>query len=77
MNAALEMANRTGDRAIEPDAVAAVVHTALTAGRPRARYVVGSDARAMIWAQNVLPTRAFDRLMRRAMGLGRGAEALD
>ena len=71
MDAALEAANRTGDRAMEPEAVAKVVHTALTAGRPRARYVVGSDARAMIWAQNVLPTRVFDRLMRRAMGMGR------
>jgi NAD(P)-dependent dehydrogenase (short-subunit alcohol dehydrogenase family) len=71
MDAAFEAANRTGDRAIGPDAVAGVVHTALTTGRPRARYVVGSDARAMIWAQNVLPTRVFDRLMRRAMGLGR------
>jgi NAD(P)-dependent dehydrogenase (short-subunit alcohol dehydrogenase family) len=71
MSAALDAANRTGDRAIEPDAVAVVVHGALTARRPRARYVVGSDARAMIWAQNLLPARVFDRVMRRAMGLGR------
>jgi NAD(P)-dependent dehydrogenase (short-subunit alcohol dehydrogenase family) len=71
MDAALDAANRTGDRAMEPEAVAKVVHTALTAGRPRARYVVGPDARAMIWAQNVLPTGVFDRLMRRAMGMGR------
>jgi NAD(P)-dependent dehydrogenase (short-subunit alcohol dehydrogenase family) len=70
MDAALEAANRTGDRAMEPRAVAEAVHTALTARRPRARYVIGSDARAMIWAQNVLPTRVFDRVMRRAMGLG-------
>jgi short-subunit dehydrogenase len=71
MSAALDAANRTGERAIEPDAVAVVVHGALTARRPRARYVVGSDARAMIWAQNLLPARVFDRVMRRAMGLGR------
>ncbi len=71
MDAALEAANRTGDRATGPDAVAGVVHSTLSVARPRARYVVGSDARAMIWAQSVLPTRVFDRLMRRAMGLGR------
>ena len=48
-----------------------VVERALTARRPRARYVVGADARAMILAQAVLPTRVFDRLMRRAMGFSR------
>jgi hypothetical protein len=30
--------------------------------------VVGRDARGMIAAQALLPTRLFDRIMRRAMG---------
>jgi len=51
--------------------VARVVERALTARRPRPRYVVGVDARGMILAQAVLPTRVFDRIMRRAMGLRR------
>ncbi|MGH2924561.1 MAG: SDR family NAD(P)-dependent oxidoreductase [Solirubrobacterales bacterium] len=72
MAAALEAANRTGERGIDPDEVAAVAEAALTARRPRARYVVGSDARTMIWGQTLLPARVYDRLMRRAMGLGRG-----
>lgn len=66
-----EMATRTGERGADPDTVARVVERALTARRPRARYVVGADARAMILAQAVLPARVFDRLMRRAMGLHR------
>ncbi len=72
LEAALEVATRAGERGSDPDKVARTVERALTARRPRARYVVGADARAMILAQAILPTRAFDRLMRRAMGLRRG-----
>ncbi len=72
LEAALGMATRAGERGTSPDKVARTVERALTASRPRARYVVGADARAMILAQTVLPARAFDRLMRRAMGLRRG-----
>jgi hypothetical protein len=54
---------------MEPDKVARTVEHALTARRPRPRYVVGADARGMILLQSVLPTRVFDRLMLRAMGL--------
>jgi NAD(P)-dependent dehydrogenase (short-subunit alcohol dehydrogenase family) len=68
--AALAAATRTGERGLEPDRVARVVERALTSRRPRARYVVGADARGMILAQAILPTRVFDRLVRRAMGLG-------
>jgi NAD(P)-dependent dehydrogenase (short-subunit alcohol dehydrogenase family) len=71
LQAALNTAARTGERGMEPDRVAQVVEHALTARRPRPRYVVGGDARAMIAAQAVLPTRAFDRLMLRAMGFRR------
>jgi NAD(P)-dependent dehydrogenase (short-subunit alcohol dehydrogenase family) len=71
LRAALRTGIRTGERGMDPDAVAQVVERALTARRPRARYVVGADARAMILAQAVLPTPVFDRLLRRAMGLGR------
>jgi NAD(P)-dependent dehydrogenase (short-subunit alcohol dehydrogenase family) len=69
VEAALDTATRTGERGMDPDRVARVVERALTARRPRARYVVGADARGMILAQAVLPTRAFDFIVRRAMGL--------
>jgi NAD(P)-dependent dehydrogenase (short-subunit alcohol dehydrogenase family) len=71
LQAALRMAIRTGERGMEPDSVAKVVERALTVRRPRARYVVGADARAMIVAQAVLPAPVFDRLLRRVMGFGR------
>ena len=71
LRAALDTATRTGERGMEPEKVARTVELALTVRRPRPRYVVGADARGMIVAQAVLPTRVFDRLVRRAMGLGR------
>ena len=43
-------------------AVAAAVERALTARRPRARYVIGRDARTRVWLQR-LPTRLRDRLV--------------
>lgn len=70
LRAALRMATRAGERGTDPDRVARTVERALTARRPRARYVVGADARAMILAQAALPTRVFDWVMRRLMGLG-------
>ena len=69
LRAAAQAGERTGERGIAPEAVAEVVERALTAARPRTRYVVGRDARGLILAQAMLPARLFDRLMRRAMGL--------
>ena len=58
------------DRLAQPaDRVAKVVERALTARRPRARYVVGSDARLLITLRQVLPSRALDALQARALGL--------
>ncbi|HEY7151340.1 MAG TPA: SDR family oxidoreductase [Solirubrobacterales bacterium] len=71
LRAALETATRTGERGMEPDRVARTVERVLTVRRPRPRYIVGADARAMIAAQAVLPARTFDWLILRAMGLRR------
>ena len=68
LEAALEAATQTGERGIEPEDAAEVIATALTARRPRPRYLVGRDARFLVAAQAALPARAFDRVMRRAMG---------
>jgi NAD(P)-dependent dehydrogenase (short-subunit alcohol dehydrogenase family) len=76
LRAALDTATKTGERGMEPDRVARTVEHALTVRRPRPRYVVGADARAMIAAQAVLPARAFDRLMLRAMGFRRRGRRL-
>ena len=51
---------------IDPDVVAGAVEHALTAPRPRARYVVGRDAHLRAWIER-LPTRLRDRLLARAL----------
>jgi NAD(P)-dependent dehydrogenase (short-subunit alcohol dehydrogenase family) len=55
-------------RAVSPDKVAEAIEHALTASRPRTRYVVGREARAMITARRLLPDRAFDAVVRRVGG---------
>jgi NAD(P)-dependent dehydrogenase (short-subunit alcohol dehydrogenase family) len=57
----------SGMRGLPPDAVARVVARALTVRRPRARYVIGRDARARILMQALLPDRVRDRLVAFAM----------
>jgi len=54
----------------DPGEVARAVEHALTAARPRARYVVGRDARLRAWIER-LPTPLRDRLLARAL-TGRG-----
>jgi NAD(P)-dependent dehydrogenase (short-subunit alcohol dehydrogenase family) len=52
-----------------PDAVARAVERALTARRPRARYLVGAPAHSMIAMNAVLPSRAGDAIGARIAGL--------
>jgi NAD(P)-dependent dehydrogenase (short-subunit alcohol dehydrogenase family) len=56
-------------QAIPPDEVAKLVEHALTASRPRVRYPVGRDAKMRIRAAGLLPDKAFDALIARALGL--------
>jgi NAD(P)-dependent dehydrogenase (short-subunit alcohol dehydrogenase family) len=51
---------------IDPDIVAGAVEHALTASRPKARYVVGRDAHMRAWIER-LPTRLRDRVLTRAL----------
>jgi NADP-dependent 3-hydroxy acid dehydrogenase YdfG len=46
---------------IEVDRVAQAVEHALTASRPKTRYLVGSDARMQLAARRLLTDRGFDR----------------
>jgi NAD(P)-dependent dehydrogenase (short-subunit alcohol dehydrogenase family) len=50
----------------DPDAVAKAVEHALTASRPKARYLVGRDAHLRAWIER-LPTRLRDRVLARAL----------
>lgn len=63
-----ETAKIATERGMEPSEVAEVIGTALTAGRPRARYLVGRDAKSRAAMAKVLPDRVMDRLIGRALG---------
>jgi NAD(P)-dependent dehydrogenase (short-subunit alcohol dehydrogenase family) len=56
------------DSGIQPSEVAEVIGTALTANRPRARYLVGNDAKQRAVMSKLLPARVMDRLIGRALG---------
>jgi NAD(P)-dependent dehydrogenase (short-subunit alcohol dehydrogenase family) len=51
---------------IDADVVARAVEHALTATRPRARYLVGRDAHLRVWIER-LPTRLRDRVLAKAL----------
>lgn len=56
-------------RAIPAEQAAAAIAHALTAPRPRTRYLVGSEARFAAFARWLLPDRLFDALIRRRYNL--------
>ena len=60
-------ARQAAERAIPPEEVARAVEHALTAAKPRIRYPVGRDAKQRIRLAGLIPDRAFDALMARAM----------
>jgi NAD(P)-dependent dehydrogenase (short-subunit alcohol dehydrogenase family) len=60
---------RTAARGIAPERVAKAIERALSARRPRTRYLVGLDARGQALARRLLPDRALDRIVARAMDL--------
>lgn len=61
---ARKIATETG---VEPEEVAKVIGRALTASRPRTRYLVGRDAKARAALARVLPDRVLDRLIARVL----------
>ena len=60
---------RTAERGIPPEKVAGAVEHALSARRPRTRYLVGADARGQALLSRLLPARVMDRIVARAMGI--------
>jgi NAD(P)-dependent dehydrogenase (short-subunit alcohol dehydrogenase family) len=65
--AVTKAAERLGREGLPPEAVAEVVGKAVTSRRPRARYVVGRDAKIQAIAARLLPDTAMDALIRRAL----------
>jgi NAD(P)-dependent dehydrogenase (short-subunit alcohol dehydrogenase family) len=62
-------AEKTAATGIDPDIVARAVAHALTARNPKTRYLVGHNARLLVFLNKVLPDRLFDQLVIRYFGL--------
>ena len=54
-----------------PDDIAKVITQAVTARRPRARYLINPVAKSLVAMNRVLPARAYDSVVRRQYGLPR------
>jgi NAD(P)-dependent dehydrogenase (short-subunit alcohol dehydrogenase family) len=61
------MDDESSSRLSAPSVIADVIAKAVTARRPATRYVAGYGARPLIFLRRVLPDRAFDRVIRRAV----------
>jgi NAD(P)-dependent dehydrogenase (short-subunit alcohol dehydrogenase family) len=60
-----KLLERQTKRGVSPDKVAQAIEKALTASRPRTRYLVG-DAHVLLALKTLLPTRLVDKLLYRA-----------
>lgn len=72
----LAVAQREGERGVPPQRVADAVVDALFNTRPRTRYVVGRDARAMVLVRRLLPDRLRDELIFRYTKLPRHIDSV-
>ena len=74
---AIEAVKRTAaeaaKRAVDPVDVARIVEHALTAAKPRTRYVVGREAKIRAAMALIIPDRIRDNLVAKAMGLPKTA----
>ena len=61
--AALRKHAERGNEGLDADVVARAIEDALTASSPKARYLIGNDARVRLWMQRLLPDRVRDRLI--------------
>jgi NAD(P)-dependent dehydrogenase (short-subunit alcohol dehydrogenase family) len=62
------VSRKLGERGIPPERVAARIEHALSARRPRTRYLVGLDAKLQARAKVITPARVWDRLVGRMIG---------
>lgn len=63
LRALLERPGRAPRHAIPPERVARVIARAVSARRPRTRYLVGRDTRLVALLTAILPARVIDRLI--------------
>ena len=61
-----EVTAETGERGIEPIEVAEVIAKVLADDDPKARYIIGRDAKIMAKVQGLVGAKRFDGIMRRA-----------
>ncbi len=59
----------TAERGIPPEKVAKAISHALESNRPRARYLVGLDAKVQARLKPFIPTSVFDRIVARQLNL--------
>jgi hypothetical protein len=64
-----EVLTETEDRGMAPLKVATTIERAIRRKNPKARYIVGTDARLMRRVAGLVGDKNFDKLMRRSMKL--------
>ncbi|RCJ15910.1 short-chain dehydrogenase/reductase [Nostoc sp. ATCC 43529] len=74
LEAVRKTANKIGQKGISAEEVAKVVSQALAVKRPKARYVVGMDAKINILLAKIMPERVLDKLISLYLGLPKNAE---
>ena len=62
---------KLGTRGLPPEAVADAALHALTAKKPKPRYVIGREAKAQLALSRILPVRAMDAVTSRVLQIGR------
>jgi NAD(P)-dependent dehydrogenase (short-subunit alcohol dehydrogenase family) len=77
MEAMLKLMGGTGDSGLHPDKAAKVIRKALTARRPKTRYLLGRDAKGAIRMKRLLNDRTWDRLVTRIAKVPQRDSALD
>ncbi len=70
---AVESMMKLGSKGISPDAVAKAVLHALTASKPKTRYIVGRDAKMMAVMAKIMPDRMRDSMLRQQLRLPKAA----
>lgn len=69
LDAMQRYAERASREALPPELVARVVHRALTARKPRTRYLVGARAKLSATLTGLLPDRVSDAMFRTVLGI--------
>jgi len=62
-----EASRKLDEKGIAPEKVAEAIASALTARRPKTRYLVGADAKLQTRVKVITPARLFDRIVARAL----------